>query len=89
MLVHLPGKQGVREASSGPCSFSMAAAWLVLNAVSLLWHGLSCHICRFKSRVIIFGKPHKCSHLTGCQAAVSAPLLLASPNAGLIGQTDE
>lgn len=34
----------------------------------------------------LFGKPHKCSHLTGFQAAASTTLLLASPNAGLIGQ---
>lgn len=86
VLVHLPGKQGVHEASPGHCSFSMAAAWLLLGAGSLPWHALSCHTCRVKSRVILFGKPHKHSHLTGFQAAVSAPLLLASPSAGLIGQ---
>lgn len=86
MLVHLPVKQGVHEANTGHCSLSMAAAWLVLDAGSLPWHGSSCHTCRVKSRVIISGKLHKCSHLTGFQAAVSAPLLPASPNAGLIGQ---
>lgn len=82
----LPGKQSVHESSPGHCSFSMAAAWVVLDGGFLLWHVLSCHTCRVKSRVILFGKPHKLSHLTGFQAAVSTTVLLASPNAGLIGQ---
>ena len=63
------------KASSGDCSLSVTAAWLVLDAGSLSWHGSSFHARGVKSRVILSGRPHKCSHLTGFCAAVSTPLL--------------